>query len=464
MEKNYADQSETEIDLADLCAYFLQKWKGILLCGILFMLLVGGFKAVKSFHTMQDQTAVSKEDEEYEQKLQLYTAQKKALDTQIADMSKQVEDQQTYRDNSVLMNIDPFHEYRSSISVYVKTDYQIMPGMMYQNPDPTLSILGAYAQIAQNGELYSSIQEKLSREVDIRDLMELIQVSLDKGSRILSIVTIADTEELASELMRNVREEMSSHKDEISAKIGEHELSVVQQSNVCSTDLDLVERVADFDTNLSNIQQNLAKAQKALNDLGSEPEKPAGVSRSQAVKGAVKYAVVGFFAGVFLALCVCVVRYLGADLIPDQEELKNRYGLRILGTVTEKRKQGLISNWADALRGIDRSRAGSTEPCGVIAEYLKGLGNIPSSIALASDTDLMVLKEVCGSLSCLLPDIRFTVVGNILNNAAALSEMKSAESVILVLSRGSSKNSFIRGALEVCRNCGRTVIGAVYWQ
>ena len=75
------------------------------------------------------------------------TSYKQQLNQNEADQVRaqfDIDNAQEYIDKSVRQKLDPYNVYTSETRFYITTDYKIMPGMDYQNPDYTSAVLSAY--------------------------------------------------------------------------------------------------------------------------------------------------------------------------------------------------------------------------------------------------------------------------------------------------------------------------------
>lgn len=147
---------EQEIDLKDLMFSVLRRWRPIILIAIIFALLLGGLKVFKGLGQIKDAEFMAEKEQEYQDSLDQYEISKARLSKEIENIKNSLESQNEYMEKSILMNINPYDEYAASASFYVSTDYQIMPGMVYQNPDTAASIMAAYMSMIQDGEMYTS--------------------------------------------------------------------------------------------------------------------------------------------------------------------------------------------------------------------------------------------------------------------------------------------------------------------
>ena len=113
-------------------------------------------------------------------------------------------------ENSVLMNINPYDEYTTAVSFYVATDYQIMPGMAYQNPNTASSIMAAYMSMIQNGEMYNYVLKKMEPSLELRYLQELVTVEPDYDNNMFNVRVISSTEE-AEQIMSLIMESLNDY-------------------------------------------------------------------------------------------------------------------------------------------------------------------------------------------------------------------------------------------------------------
>lgn len=463
--ENRTDTDEIEINLTELCAYIVRHGCSVLLAAILFMLLLGGYKGYKNIIRFNSADAITEEQAAYQDKLELYNAQKTAGETLIENINEQLKNQQDYQEHSILMNIDPYNEYRDSISYYVYTNYQIMPGMDYQNVDPAPSILAAYAAAAQDGEMFSNIVKQMNGTVSVRDLEELISVDYDDdtskpATRVLTITTIGNTQELANQLMSYVKEQINDSRDKIAASIGEHELRVITEFSSLTADAALQKKMTDYSNTIATLQQNLAKVQDSLSDL-KEPAAPAGNSRRHAAMNTAKFAIIGLILGGFLAAMVWAVLYITGDRLSDEDELSERFGVTILGHIVMPGKKGFFAGLADRIRGIHRGEVPEVEQYAYLAECLKQMKEKPVSIAVVTDMNPENARAIAEKLAALAVPVSVIYSGNTASDAAALKAANQQEAVLLLADRDISTRRHIRDILQSCLNCEKKICGAI---
>ena len=163
-----------EIDLKDLMFAILRKWRTVLLVAVVLAVVLGGGKAFQALRASQDVETQTEAKDEYERELDSYTTAKESGEREIENINDDIEAQQTYMDESVLMKMSPYDVCEASADLFIKTDYQVMPGMVYQNADYTDSILQAYQSAVTSAALQENVAKTVSLEPQY--LKELISV------------------------------------------------------------------------------------------------------------------------------------------------------------------------------------------------------------------------------------------------------------------------------------------------
>ena len=150
---DYNSTYEQEIDLKDLMFMVLHKWRPIIFIALAMALVLGGIKGAMTYKSQNDPETVKEAEEKYQDDLELYEN----------------------LDHSIWINMSPYDVCESRMDLYVTSDYEIMPGMVYQNPDYTDTILQAYQAMLTS----SAVMEDIARNVgtEPRYLNELVSVN-----------------------------------------------------------------------------------------------------------------------------------------------------------------------------------------------------------------------------------------------------------------------------------------------
>ena len=176
---------------------------------------------------------------------------------------------------------------------------------------------------------------------------------------------------------------------------------------------------------------------------------------------AVKYAVAGFAAGVFLAACLLAAYYILFGIILSAEELNSRYGLRTLTVLPKSGLKGLSLKLARM--GCDGTYYGMSpaEQLEVAAVNTSVYAPEARDILLVGDVDSRRLAEVAEALSEHMEGVQVTCAPNINENAASLQALKAYDYVILVEQLLTSRYARIDHTIQRLMDYNKTIIGTV---
>ena len=460
--KNY----EQEIDLKDLMFSVLRKWRPIILIAIAFALLLGAYKTLKGIGQLNDAEYIKTNQETYSMNVEQYNSTKKRLEREIQNIQDNIKNQQEYNEKSILMNINPYDEYVASTTLYIATDYRIMPGSFYQNPNTATSILRAYMSIAQNGEMYNYVLGKMNTKPDnkmsLRYLKELIKLEPDYNNNMLALTVVASSREQADNLMGWIMDSISASHTIVTESIGDHAVNVVDSSEYVSVDMELEAKQKAFSDNMQQLDTSLKDKTKELSDL-KEPTNTLTSKRS-VLAGAIKYAVLGGVLGAFMMVFFICVAFLMSDSLVSDKELKRRYNIMVLGTFKKQEKKkafSFVDRILDNMEGVSKREMEDSRTFEVIAantlNYVDGIKNI-LLIGTVDNTDLLHIQSEIVSL---LPGVTLTVGGNVCKDAQTIKTLASSDAVIIVEKRNQSSFGSIEQELDLVSSLNKKIIGSI---
>ncbi len=493
MEKNTA--YEQEIDLVSLFFTVLRKYRQILAaaaaCAVLFGAL-GMFKYVRSQKALEEAIANgeeivrSKEEQTYEEEMVKYRAAQTTHDKNVADYKNQlkqneanqvraefdIKNAQEYIDKSVLNSLDPYNVSTASAVFYITTDYKILPGMDYQNPDYTSAVLSAYSSLLTNSETIGRIAEQFGMEE--RYMRELIGVSVDSDTRLLTISTKGKDSQQAGDIMNAMLDRFAQLYDTIENAVGVHETTQVSISNNTTVLTWLRDQQQNTRDNMTTLQNNLTdlknnhdlleqNIQTADDDLAAmeKPEAPKGSGNST-----VKYAVLGFLLGGILVAGVAVVRFLVEGKVYSAEELQRTCGVKVLGTLAgdaSKKAKGLDA----AINRMEKRPDGSmdAEMIDLIATTVRSRMPQAEKILLTGDVPQQQLTALRDALQACdaLKSAQVTAAGSILTSSATVPLAAQADVILLAADCTCSQYSTVSAQNEKIKDLGREVFGCVLY-
>ena len=455
------NEYEQEIDLKDLMFAVLRKWRLILAAAVLFAVLLGGYKMAGGLRQMQDTAYVEENRAAYERDLEQYEDNKERLGREIENIQASIDEQEKYKEESIRMNINPYDVYEEKLSLYISTDYVILPGMAYQNPNTAASILKAYMTIAQNGEMYNYVLAKMDQGMELRYLKELVTITADYENNMLDIAVIGDTKERAAMVMRYIKECIENSHEAVTQAIGAHEVHVVNESSAVTVSLDLEQEQKDFTAKIDQLDQSLTEKTDELDAL----EEPANtlLSRGSVMKSTVKYGVLGGGLGAFVVVFFVCVAFLMSDKLVNEKELKRRYGLVVLGVFARKEKGvfAFVDRWLNRLESSAGQDMSETQIFEVAAANALNHMDGVREVLLIGTAKPEALEAVKNGLTGLLEGANLTVGGDINKEAQAIKKAAACDAVIVVEQRNHSLFGGIEQELDVVQKLDKKIRGCM---
>ena len=206
------EKKEQVIFVKDLLFAALYQWRKVLIAAVVFAVILGGVSFLDQQKDMK--TAPSEADIQAAAEVE---ESKARLEKDLENTKKNLVNQKAYLANSPLMLMDPYGVYQASIEVTVQTDYQILPGMQYQNPDYTSAILRAYTVYLTGDEVINDIAASLSLES--KYLTDIVSISNGGGdTRSISISISYPSREGAEQIMDMFTDYLSKAQKQISPR------------------------------------------------------------------------------------------------------------------------------------------------------------------------------------------------------------------------------------------------------
>lgn len=460
---------EREIDLKDLMFAVLHRWRLLLAAGVAMALVLGGYKGVFSAYKGYDSEA----DQKYEKELELYEQKLENSRKEINNLTEDIEKQQEYLDKSVYVNMSPYNIWEAKASFFVETDYEIMPGMTYQNKDYTATVLQSYEAALNDVEFMERLAEKTGTEV--RYLKELMSISIgrsDEGyNNLLNIQVRHGEEEKARELVETLADEIFRSTSRISSKIKKHTVTQVSMSLGTVVDLNLADRQRNERTQLENLTNSLSDKQDSLEEQEKEKPEMAESRSTLMIKGGIKYSLIGGVLGIFAAaFCICI-GFVMSDKVSSAKELKYRFQIRILGAMplgADKKSSGTkklnpIDAWLNRLEGRAGNKDVSREydlAAVNILNYVEGSGSIFVSGGASEDK----IKDAAKHLAERLNGIEVISGRDFLSDPESLKQLAECQSVVLVEQCGKSTYGNTQQEIEKITELHKKLAGCIIFE
>lgn len=439
------DRDEQVIFLKDLLFAVLYQWKKILLAALAFAVLLGGYAAAKNVGNVPSEQA----EQQYQKDLEQYQIEKAALEQNIESTEQKIRAQQEYMENSLLMQLDPYAFFEGTMQLCIATDYQIQPGMAYQNPDYTKSVLSAYQAMLGGEYLLSQIAQQTGEEQ--KYLAEIVTVALDGNS--VNVRIRCQDQDLAEDILEMIEQQLDQMGQKITQSVGNHTANLVTKGCNNQMDLTLVDEQQQTADRLTSLTTTLEQDYESLNAL----QKPSKAAASK--KNLVKYAVLGAAVGVFLMAAAACVCHVVSGKVYSVRTLEARTPVRVIGRLPEKQTRG-IDRWLRKLEGriVAHDETAAQVVCATVRNYC-GAG---MRLLLTGDLDAGEIRTLTQGLE--MKDVTVTACGSLLADPAAEEELAVCDGVLLVEKCGSSRYENISRAIVHIHRMDKKLIGCLLFE
>lgn len=504
--KNYYSQEddEIEVNLRLMLYNGLKNWRKLLLAGLLFGLLFGAGKGIKAYRAGQAARAEAQNIATVSSSLKTtgdelretgkteetqYEDTKTSLEYAIQSLLDQTKKDMEYKENSILMNLDPYHLYKNTLIYYIQAgDAQgdQSATVVLPSPDSDESYSGvanAYLSLLQSDNMTEYQGEGSSK--DARYLNELILADADQTGSVLTIKVVGDSQSLVDDLTSYIKDKMNAWKSSVTEASGTHSIQLLQETTKEHSDTDedtkqistadgsvqlnsevsVLSLQNSFNSSLNDIQNQLNNLRTYYSNL-QEPSSDEAGSAVSWKKETVKYGGIGFVVGILLLLLWYCLAYICSGKLREEEDLQKRWNVERLAEYAHPLKNhaafdrflqthiGPRTGEPDLNLVLDNAAA--------VIDVKAGLGQEKNgSILLLSSLGQEVAEKVAASLSHSLKNVGAEAGGNILHSAEAVRSLQTQKMVVLVEETGKTRVSDLEEEIKKIRSNGGIILGAV---
>ena len=329
--------NERVIDIKALMRCLLEKWRFLLLVGVLLGAVLGGKNALDNYNISkqslaqetQEETGISKSEE-------------------LGMISDVLDKKNTYFVKSIRNKIDPFKEGRATADLIVQIQEDAVESGYAQSRSRVTSILNYYKSTIQYRIDYTDAAAKLG--VSAEQIPELVSiVDADAEDNMLSVSAIYPTQEGAKIILDTVLEQVRAQKPAVLNGYGTYSLVVANEASAVVVDRELA---AWSNENAQNIVA-LINSQKTLdkNLSGSTSAAARAMSSKEIAVNAFKYGAVGFAGGVAAGLMLLAIYLLAAGKVLSGREFNRHFGLAKIACVPGRKFTALKGpdKWAASI-------------------------------------------------------------------------------------------------------------------
>ena len=460
------ERPEREVDLIELFWNILLGWRKIVCFGILFALLLGGMKyfmSVRSYRALQNINIEQAKGELKKEELEKLEDAK--------EMQTRVDDYEKYMETSVLMQIDPYAKPVVQLQYYVESDY-IINYTKDSKRDYTNDVTSMYCNYISSGDMAQKVIEEAGLSVSKEGFTELIQVSQNVGTIYISI-SYADAGKLTD--ISNVVKSLLQQKSSEMQKLGSHTLEIVNESQNVVVDTALVERRDSIANSIVTLKSQLQNLKNGMSDeqttiFKAELAEMNGEEEEEEEPGfSIKFVILGALVGIFLACAWIAVRMIFTARLQSPEEIRNMYGIRLLGEVTlpsqKKRFLPVIDKWILAIKNRKKKTISMEEQVELVSTNIalfcrqQDIDCVYITGSEYKSIDAAILKKIKESLS--KHKINVKDGENIAYSASSLQSCIEVGNVLFIEQTGKSIYDEVYNEINLATEQKCNILGAV---
>ncbi len=469
-------RDDIEIDLVDLFLEILSHWRILIIVGAAAAIIAGGAGAVKELRSFPKDH--QKKVEEYERQLAEYEAAVSARNAKIQAYEEMYSAMENYRilldrkkeflEKSVYLNLDPFRVTESTAAWKVIIDDKEWEKYREGLDDPTDEIVVAYsnARFIINWE---SIAQAVNEEPG--SIPDLVSVYSDLNSNEVLLRVIYKDKEGAEKIADMVISQLSEAWKKVKTTLPNHKIEITRRNTrvIAVTGIEdarkaQTDAINVYTDKISTLERNLEAAKNPYSE--KEPAEPSDSvikeGRKKAVlKGGMKYAIIGLFAGLFILAGILTLQYLVPAKLRTGDELSDIYGIEVLSDLSlakDDENKNPIDRLIDRLKG-----KGSAEKSELIQRSAIRIDRLSESrsVLLTGTVPTERLEEISVSLKEKTGDISFSCGKDIRLDNDTLDRVKEGTEVIIIEEKNHSGMDSVGKEIDLIRAQQGKILGAV---
>ena len=450
-------KKERLIYLKDLIFTALYQWKKLLIGAIVLAVLLGGYQGITGLIDLKSPEKLDSITKQNQINQERYEAEVDSLKKQIETLRNQVRSQQEYLDNSLLMQLQPYDFYEASLVIYVDTDYQILPGMEYQNINPAHAIVKSYESLLLGSDCLQAMADAMDTEP--RYLKELMTITCNydtesSNANVMQIIAKAADEAQAQQLLELLTQQLGVQQKNISASVGSHRYRIVEQATRQAFDQALADQQKAENERLTTLLTSQTNAQTSQAELKA-PSLQSDNGKA-VLKKTIVFAVVGAVAAVFLGVVILWVRHIGSAKVYSCRTLLDRTGVKILGAVSLDAPCNPIDKMLIQLEG--RQLGDTQSQAALLAANIRAIGKGSQTVLLTGGADAQVLLQALKEAG-----VQAEFAGDILNSSEALQALERCDAVVLTEQCHVSRYEDVNRRMDLIQDYGKHLLGCIVY-
>ena len=456
----YQETYEKEISLVELMFYCLKKWRWIVISMLIVAVAAGGYKymsTVKGNQLRQQEALLEKENGEEEPKEEEGPVKNPNVayyEQIIANSERELEKQDAFLKDSVIMQLDAHHLQTATVSFYLNVEDE-------QGANALENLVSAYESYVRDGRLAEQLygtDAGISRE--------------EREEVIFQVQAAGSSEDVCREYLSQIEKAVMAYSSQLQKEIAGHsvELLASVQSEKASDSLQKyqTDTLASYTTLLTNLQTLKKGLQTVLDEEGEMITVEEEIVLANPVSAGVKFAIVGLVLGAFLAAFLLILIYLMSGKLQSTEAFREEFGMQLLGEVKapagKKKIFGFIDTWLYHLEEGAYANISRDEQMRIAAASLKGAAAQKEGLKKIMLTGTIAKEDVAEFCNCLkehMREVTFSDYRQIVFDAAALEELDGYDAVVFLERKGVSYSKLVKKERELAAGREIPVLGTV---
>lgn len=467
---------DIEIDLIDLLCRLCRQWKRVAVCAMVSAVVLGGYGWLRGIDRSDtDKSEISEETEMTE-------AEEQAVMDAVW-LKQENRELEKYLDNSILMQIDPYHKARHVML------YCIDSAVREELPGITESYLnfvlngGAEDALIKSGDSWEMDKSYLAEVITAYQktysfpYQAVLNSREDSNQNEESVFYVEITGMNAGEAEKmalDIQEILKEYSAKVKKKAGEHRLTLVSTAASITADSGLQSLqkekkalVSSNRTNLKTMTDAFSREQMAAykNETGLENEEgreETGIAEpGENSISVIKYVLIGFIGGVIAYCSIYLCWYIFGDTVKSMEEMKRLYTFPFYGGITMEGNGGKSVRIV-SVAGRDAFGHGKTQVLNRIRLACKKQGM--TALCAASAFALNEQEKEClESIARQLKDkkIDVSIVENVSADTAVWDKLAETGNVLMVCRINTTTHQMIDDAMSFYMQNDIAVTGAI---
>lgn len=465
---------DKEIPIKELFWKIVFSWKYLLILALIaaiFSACISYLGDLKVYHEARKEleTHTEKEEIQYsfskDEENQLLIAKK---------LQNQIDEKLRYLNDSVKMNIPADSESVLIMTWYIESHYQFnFAEDIYK--DYTEAVIAAYREYVQRGILAQRLSDKLELEYESKYLQEVLEIEEAKENTVFSITLIYPNQDSLQDISDMVKNELSVESVRISEEIGSHSLKLLSEEILEKTDVTLANYQKSMSDSLISCQNQLKSIKDVMNEeqlrafeLGENKTEHIEIDsnkalRKPAIRG--KNILFGILLGLFIGIVWVVCRTMFSPKLQNIEDIKEMYGVKILGIVEKQTHMGAVERMILKVKNRGKEQLPEENVLDMIVSNISIIckkKEISSLYLTGSDIEKIddnILEKFVQKLHA--AGIEIAIGKNICFETESLKSMVDIGNVIILEQTGTSIYDLIEKELGMMKEYGAELIGTV---